>query len=61
MDGDGKDDYVYIGDNGSLSVWYNRGSTSDHMRLDGIHFADIDGDGQDDYVWLDPKSGSPIV
>lgn len=61
MDGDGKDDYVHIGDNGSLRVWYNRGSTDDHMRLDEIRFADIDGDGQDDYVWLDPDSGSPVV
>lgn len=61
MDGDGDDDYVYIGDNGSLRVWYNRGSTDDSLRIHGIHFADVDGDGLDDYVWLDPKSGAPVV
>lgn len=45
MDGDGKDDYVYIGEHGALSVWYNRGSTDDSMAIDGLRFADIDGDG----------------
>ncbi|KAF4990980.1 hypothetical protein FDECE_14187 [Fusarium decemcellulare] len=61
MDGDGKDDYVYIGDHGALSVWYNRGTTDDSTVIDGLRFADIDGDGADDYVWLDPKSGAPTV
>ncbi|KAH6949082.1 SGNH hydrolase-type esterase domain-containing protein, partial [Fusarium avenaceum] len=61
MDGDGKDDYVYIGEHGALSVWYNRGSTDDSMAIDGLRFADIDGDGVDDYVWLDPKSGAATV
>ncbi|CAI6088155.1 unnamed protein product, partial [Clonostachys chloroleuca] len=61
MDGDGKDDYVFIGDHGALFVWYNRGSAEDNIRRDGIHFADVDGDGLDDYVRHDPKSGSPIV
>ncbi|KAL0929864.1 uncharacterized protein CTRU02_215073 [Colletotrichum truncatum] len=61
MDGDGKDDYVYVGDNGALSVWYNRGRTADHMSIDGLRFADIDGDGIDDYIWLDPDSGAPTV
>lgn len=61
MDGDGDDDYVHIGDNGSLRVWYNRGSTADHLRIHGLRFADVDGDGLDDYVWLDPESGAPSV
>ncbi|KAJ4208903.1 hypothetical protein NW759_013504 [Fusarium solani] len=61
MDGDGKDDYVYVGKNGALSVWYNRGTTDDSMTIDGLRFADIDGDGIDDYIWLDPKSGAPTV
>ncbi|KAF5619593.1 lipolytic G-D-S-L family [Fusarium tjaetaba] len=59
MDGDGKDDYVYVGDHGALSVWYNRGTTDDSMAIDGLRFADMDGDGVDDYVWLDPKTGAP--
>jgi hypothetical protein len=45
MDGDGKDDYVYVGKNGALSVWYNRGTTDDSMTIDGLRFADIDSDG----------------
>ena len=61
MDGDGKDDYIYVGDNGALSVWYNRGTTDDGMTMDGLHFADIDGDGADDYVWIDPDTGAPTV
>lgn len=61
MDGDGKDDYVYVGGNGALSVWYNRGTTADHITIDGLRFADIDGDGIDDYIWLDTKSGAPTV
>ncbi|KAG5808825.1 hypothetical protein H9Q71_006708 [Fusarium xylarioides] len=61
MDGDGKDDYVYVGDHGALSVWYNRGTTDDSMAIDGLRFADMDGDGVDDYVWLDPKTGAPTV
>ncbi|KAK7955848.1 carbohydrate esterase family 3 protein [Apiospora aurea] len=61
MDGDGKDDYVHVGDNGAISVWYNRGTTADHLTIDEIRFADIDGDGVDDWVLLDPESGAPTV
>ncbi|OAA69170.1 lipolytic protein G-D-S-L family [Akanthomyces lecanii RCEF 1005] len=61
MDGDGKDDYVFVGDNGSLSVWYNRGTTDDSMAIDGLRFADITGGQGQDYVWVDPKTGAPIV
>lgn len=39
MDGDGRDDYVHIGDQGSLNVWYNRGITDDSMGIDGLRFA----------------------
>ncbi|KAH7303224.1 hypothetical protein B0I35DRAFT_498648 [Stachybotrys elegans] len=61
MDGDGRDDYVHVGDNGQLSVWYNRGTTEDTLAIDGIRFADIDGDGRDDYIWLHPETGAPTV
>ncbi|KAM0426176.1 hypothetical protein ACHAPT_008521 [Fusarium lateritium] len=60
MDGDGKDDYAYIGENGSVQLWYNRGETDDNLVIDGLRFADVDGDGADDYIYLDPKSGAPI-
>lgn len=61
MDGDGRDDYVHVGDHGKLTVWSNNGKTADSMTLDGVHFADIDGDGIDDYIWLEPDSGAPKV
>ncbi|OAA72425.1 lipolytic protein G-D-S-L family [Cordyceps fumosorosea ARSEF 2679] len=61
MDGDGKDDYVVIGDNGALSVWYTRGTTDDSMAIDGLRFADITGSLGQDYVWVDPKTGAPTV
>lgn len=61
MDGDGKADYVHVGVNGTLSVWYNRGSADTTVTMDGLRFADIDGDGLDDYVWLHPDTGAPTV
>jgi GDSL-like lipase/acylhydrolase family protein/VCBS repeat protein len=61
MDGDGKDDYVYIDQDGALWIWYNRGTVDDTMAIDGIRFADIDGDGLDDYIWIDPVTGAPLV
>ncbi|XWX00175.1 hypothetical protein V2A60_008195 [Cordyceps javanica] len=61
MDGDGKDDYVVVGDHGSLSVWYNRGTVDDSMAIDGLRFADISGSQGEDFVWIDPKNGAPIV
>lgn len=42
---DGKDDYVYVDEDGGLTLWYNRGETDDSMTIDGLRFADIDGDG----------------
>lgn len=61
MDGDGKADYVFIGDHGSLNVWYNRGNTDDSMAIDGVRFADITGGQGEDVVYLDPRSGAPTV
>ncbi|TIC96910.1 hypothetical protein CH35J_007763 [Colletotrichum higginsianum] len=61
MDGDGKDDYAYIDDNGAIWLWYNRGDADTSMAIDGIRFADIDGDGIEDYVWLHPDTGAPTV
>ncbi|KAL4861685.1 SGNH hydrolase-type esterase domain-containing protein [Aspergillus spectabilis] len=61
MDGDGKDDYAYIDQDGAIWLWYNRGAADTSMAIDGIRFADIDGDGNDDYIWLDPETGAPTV
>jgi hypothetical protein len=61
MDGDGKDDYVYVDSNGALWIWWNRGVVDTSLAIDGIRFADIDGDGLDDYIWLDPLTGAPTV
>ncbi|KAK1497899.1 hypothetical protein CABS01_10877 [Colletotrichum abscissum] len=61
MDGDGKDDYAYIDDNGAIWLWYNQGDADTSMAIDGIRFADIDGDGIEDYVWLHPDTGAPTV
>ena len=41
---DGKDDYVYVGDNGALYLWYNRGTTDDGMTKDTLQFFDFNGD-----------------
>ncbi|KAK1448624.1 hypothetical protein CMEL01_07939 [Colletotrichum melonis] len=61
MDGDGKDDYAYIDDNGAIWLWYHQGDADTSMVIDGIRFADIDGDGIEDYVWLHPDTGAPTV
>ncbi|TLD05009.1 uncharacterized protein PgNI_09260 [Pyricularia grisea] len=61
LDGDGKDDYAYVDQDGAIWLWWNRGTADTSMTIDGLRFADIDGDGVDDYVWLDPVSGAPTV
>ena len=45
LDGDGKDDYAYIDDNGAIWLWWNRGTTDSLNALDNIRFGDINGDG----------------
>lgn len=45
LDGDGKDDYAYIDQNGAIWLWWNRGTAETSMTIDGLRFADIDGDG----------------
>ncbi|KAH8671546.1 hypothetical protein BX600DRAFT_496225 [Xylariales sp. PMI_506] len=61
LDGDGKDDYAYIDQNGTIWLWWNEGDANSTTALDGVRFADINGDGLDDYVWLDPITGAPTV
>lgn len=45
LDGDGKDDYAYIDQNGAIWLWWNRGAADTSITIDGLRFADIDGDG----------------
>jgi hypothetical protein len=61
MNGDGKDDFVYIDNAGALWLWENEGTIDDSLAMSGIRFADIDGDGIDDYIWVHPVSGAPVV
>lgn len=72
MDGDGKDDYVWIDVNGAASLWLNGGMGSDGNWIwtskgiiatgvgasrEDVYLADIDGDGKADYLWVDRLSG----
>jgi hypothetical protein len=45
LDGDGKDDFAYIDQEGAIWLWWNRGISDSTMAIDGIRFADINGDG----------------
>ncbi|MEU0549878.1 FG-GAP-like repeat-containing protein [Micromonospora sp. NPDC005979] len=62
LDGDGRDDYLLLGEQGQVRLWLNRG-TGDGVRWqsqgevargsaprDQVRFADFDGDGRDDYL-----------
>ena len=56
--GDGKDDYLVLGDNGSVTAWVNTGSgwsgvgkvAGGATDLAHVRFADLNGDGKDDYL-----------
>jgi hypothetical protein len=61
MDGDGRVDYIHVGDNAAISVWYNLNTADTTMTMDGLRFADVDGDGLDDYIWMHPVTGAPYV
>ncbi|KAJ6438913.1 Lipase 1 [Purpureocillium lavendulum] len=61
LDGDGKDDYAFIDEDGGIQLWYNRGHGDTSLLVDNIRFADLYGDGADTYIWLDPATGAPTV
>ncbi|KAK3699774.1 hypothetical protein LTR37_016283 [Vermiconidia calcicola] len=64
MDGDGKDDYVYVdrtGGSGALFLWWNRGNADTSRAMDGLYFADMNNDGLDDYIWVDYETGAPYL
>lgn len=73
MDGDGKDDYVWLDANGAAYLWLNGGTGKDGKWIwtpkgkiatgvgavrEDIRLADIDGDGKADYLWVDQTTGA---
>ncbi|MER5887167.1 FG-GAP-like repeat-containing protein [Streptomyces sp. NPDC001941] len=70
IDGDARDDYVYLAANGAVYTWLNGGPDRYDWHYKGriapgvgvpgreVTFADIDGDGDDDYVTLHPDTGA---
>jgi hypothetical protein len=74
FDGDRKDDYLIVEDNGTINAYLNRGGdggggwqlrskfalglTSDRNK---VRFADFDGDRKDDYALINSTDGYPVV
>ncbi|KAK5693162.1 hypothetical protein LTR97_010638 [Elasticomyces elasticus] len=69
IDGDGVDDYVYVGSNSDyglgVAISQGGGTFGTYLYFDfapsckreGIHFVDITGDGRDDFCCLGPDGG----
>ncbi|WP_344745927.1 VCBS repeat-containing protein [Streptosporangium vulgare] len=65
LNGDNRDDYLVVGDQGQVTAWFNSGTgdavawaskgplASGSAPRDQIRFADIDGDNRDDYLVVD--------
>ncbi|MCB5164522.1 FG-GAP-like repeat-containing protein [Streptomyces bambusae] len=66
-DGDGRADYIWLSETGSVSVYLNRGgdghggwslagnvATGLTRDADQVRFVDFDGDGRTDYTWVRP-------
>ncbi|ROO87306.1 lysophospholipase L1-like esterase [Actinocorallia herbida] len=75
LDGDGKDDYVWLSPTGAATVWLNRGGDGPGgggwvyraeiaqgagTAPDRVFFADMDGDGKDDYVVVREDNGIDV-
>jgi len=67
LNGDGRDDYVVVNDNGSVNAWINQGgdghggwldygqvATGITSYADRVRFADFNGDGRADYWVISP-------
>ncbi|WP_440106119.1 FG-GAP-like repeat-containing protein [Streptosporangium sp. H16] len=67
LNGDNRDDYLVVGDQGQVKAWFNSGTgdavawtskgqlASGSAPRDQIRFADIDGDNRDDYLVVDDQ------
>ncbi|MEU8203335.1 FG-GAP-like repeat-containing protein [Streptosporangium sp. NPDC049046] len=67
LNGDNRDDYLVVGDQGQVDAWFNSGTgdavawtskgrlASGSASRDQIRFADIDGDNRDDYLVVDDQ------
>ncbi|GAA0371997.1 hypothetical protein GCM10009530_22680 [Microbispora corallina] len=64
VDGDGRDDYLVLGDQGQVDAWRYTGSGWAHQGViasgvgaspDQVRFADVNGDGRDDYLVVDAQ------
>ncbi|GAB1822552.1 hypothetical protein HerbRD11066_57160 [Herbidospora sp. RD11066] len=65
LNGDNRDDYLVVGDQGQVNAWFNTGTgdaiawtskgqlASGSAPRDQIRFADVDGDNRDDYLVVD--------
>ncbi|MET7933302.1 FG-GAP-like repeat-containing protein [Streptomyces sp. NPDC005322] len=73
IDGDGRDDYLLVDNDGSVRAWINKGGDSngrpgwiDRGQIAAgvgstgvdLRFADFDGDGRDDYLVVHPRTGA---
>jgi hypothetical protein len=73
MNGDGRDDWLYVDSNGAVTAYYNiPGSGNGGISWEGhgqiasgigkngtgVIFADVNGDGRDDYLWIHPDTGA---
>ncbi|KAL3458856.1 hypothetical protein BJX64DRAFT_291763 [Aspergillus heterothallicus] len=73
LNGDGRDDYIYIHSTGDVSAWINQAKGSDGTWLwqdvgkisegvgatpESLQMVDIDGDGRDDFLLVDTETGS---
>ncbi|KAL4797008.1 hypothetical protein BDV19DRAFT_387548 [Aspergillus venezuelensis] len=64
VDGDGRDDYLVVSDNGAINAWLNTGSGDKPIWIPvgqiasgvgaaaGVRIADVNKDGRDDYLWI---------
>lgn len=68
LDGDGKDDYVWVHpDSGAVELHLNTGDFNAWDQVGqvasgigegaGVRFVDINGDGKADYLWISPEGG----